>query len=254
MTGSSSSPAPLSFVYHELWTSDPEGRVDFYRELFGWSIDRETRTDGEFLRIRHGDVELARIVPLDDGETPDRWNVFLAVPDLEAMRVRVEAASGDILIREQNLPGLGLASLLMDPQGGVFAATQLPAPITAGAGPTSEGTFVWHDLLTPNLEESSRFYQRCWGVVSRSHSPETAHVHRLLRSEGVDMAGLLATQEDDHAALWLPYVRVADVVDTVEQATEAGGQVWLEPTEVDELGTFAVLSDPGRALFAVRNR
>ncbi|MCA9755563.1 MAG: VOC family protein [Candidatus Eisenbacteria bacterium] len=253
MTGSSAS--PLSFIYHELWTSDPDGRVDFYRALFGWEIVRETRTDGEFLRIRHAGAELARIVPMEDGETPDRWNVFLAVPDLEAMRARVEAASGDVLIREQNLPGLGLASLLMDPEGGVFAATQSSVPDTAAAaGEPAEGTFVWHDLLTPNLEESSRFYQRCWGVVSRSHSPDTADVHRLLRSEGIDMAGLLATRTEDHAALWLPYIRVADVVETVEQATEAGGQVWLEPTEVEELGTFAVLSDPGRALFAVRNR
>ena len=255
MTGSpSSASVPLSFVYHELWTSDPEARLPFYRDLFGWTIASEPRSDGEFLRIHHGSAELARIVPLENDGSPDRWNVFLAVPDLRALRSRVESAQGEVLIREQELPGLGRAALLMDPLGGVFAAVERTTPPPAAASPASAGTFTWHDLLTPNLEESSRFYQTCWGIVPRAHSADTAHVHRLLRSEGRDIAGLLATQDEDHDALWLPYIAVDDVVEKVEQAADTGAQVWLEPTEVAELGTFAVLSDPGRALFAIRSR
>lgn len=244
--------APLSFVYHELWTADPEARLSFYRDLFGWTIVREERADGEFLRVQHEGEELARIVPLDAEEgSPDRWNLFLAVPGLDALRGRVESAGGEVLIREQDLPGLGRAGLFMDPLGGLFAAVESNGP-PGPAGPTGPGHFCWHDLLTPNIEASSSFYQTTWGVASRSHTPDTSHVHRLLRSEGVDIAGLMSTQDEDHAALWLPYISVRDVVGKVEQAVEAGAEVWLEPTEVDELGTFAVLSDPGRAFFAVR--
>jgi predicted enzyme related to lactoylglutathione lyase len=243
---------PLEFIYHELWTSDPEARLPFYRDLFGWTIVSEPRSDGEFLRIHHGDSELARIVPMERDDSPDRWNVVLAFPDLDALRTRVEGAQGQVLIREQQLPGLGRAALLMDSLNGVFAAVErgsgtLPRPRSAGPG-----TFSWHDLLTPNLERSSRFYQSCWGIVPRSYSADTAHVHRLFRSEGTDIAGLLATHDEEHPALWLPYIAVDDVVEKVEQAADAGAEVWLEPTEVAELGTFAILSDPGRALFAVR--
>lgn len=263
MPGSPPSTSHYSFVYHELWTADPEGRIGFYRDLFGWDIVRETREDGEFLRIRHGDQELARIVPLDDESGPDRWNAFLAVPDLAALLVRVEAAGGEVLIRAQVLPGLGKAALVMDPLGGVFAAlaagevaTEMTggsrAGTAGGTGAPHAGHFVWHDLLTPDLEGASRFYQSCLGVVATPLSAETAHAHRQLQADGRDLAGILATNDPEHAALWLPYIAVEDVDATVARATAAQAHLWLEPTEVEGLGIFAVLSDPGRAIFAVR--
>ncbi len=49
---------------------------------------------------------------------------------------------------------------------------------------------------------------------------------------------------------WLPYIRVKSVADTVARASEAGGKIVMQPTQMH--GTsMAVILDPTGAPFAV---
>ncbi len=268
------------FVYHELWTSAPQERVDFYQKIFGWTVAKTPQDDGEIWHIESRGVDIARIVPTEgDEDEPDRWNCFIATDKLTPLQSRTEAAKGEVLSAGQDLDGLGRASLFADSSGGLFAAVELsddgkhrayerdrviakvggqsrleekPSSNILADGPTAPGFFCWHDLLTCDLEASSQFYQSVLGVVSRPFNPDTASVFRMLSIGGRKVAGLMVSRDTEHPSLWLPYVAVADVRSTLTTCVDLGGQAWLEPTDVEELGTFAVVADPGRALIALR--
>ena len=52
---------------------------------------------------------------------------------------------------------------------------------------------------------------------------------------------------------WMAYVEVEDVRATATKVKEAGGSVLHEPTDIPGAGSFAVLSDPQGALFALHS-
>jgi hypothetical protein len=50
---------------------------------------------------------------------------------------------------------------------------------------------------------------------------------------------------------WLAYVAVADVDATAERAAELGGGVTVPPSDIPDIGRFAVLTDPQGGMIAV---
>src|SRR5438128_6779449 len=54
---------------------------------------------------------------------------------------------------------------------------------------------------------------------------------------------------------WMAYFAVADTEGTTKAATDAGAQVFVPPTPIPTVGTFAVLADPqGRGVRAAAGR
>ena len=50
---------------------------------------------------------------------------------------------------------------------------------------------------------------------------------------------------------WLHYVESADVDKGAAQAKELGGQLFVPPTDIPNIGRFAVLADPTGGTFAI---
>ena len=50
---------------------------------------------------------------------------------------------------------------------------------------------------------------------------------------------------------WLPYVTVDDPDATLARAKKLGAKIPVEPTDIPNIGRFAVLQDPTGALLAV---
>ena len=84
-------------------------------------------------------------------------------------------------------------------------------------------------------------------MLARAHARLAAE-QSLLR---LDIAGLFEPPSPDAPNAWTVYFEVADAQASVAKATELGAQVMQEPMEIPDVGTFAVLTDPAGALFAV---
>jgi predicted enzyme related to lactoylglutathione lyase len=70
---------------------------------------------------------------------------------------------------------------------------------------------------------------------------------------GRPIAGMMALtpRHGDTPPNWLPYVTVADCDASAAKVTKLDGKVIVPPTEVPEVGTFAVFCDPGGAALAI---
>lgn len=116
------------------------------------------------------------------------------------------------------------------------------------------GRFVWHELMTTDATAAQSFYGAVvgWGTQA---GPVPEVPYTLLTMAGTPMAGLmeLPAEARDHGARpgWLGYVGVQDVDASVAQAQRLGGTLHVPPRDIPNIGRFAVIGDPQRAVLAL---
>jgi len=132
-----------------------------------------------------------------------------------------------------------------DPADAPTAAAE-PAPLALSPivpEPTGEhhpGRFVWHDLLTDNLDSAKKFYGGLFGWTF-----ETRDFYTIIANQGVPIAGMAKVEfEPGLSSYWLPYLSVSDVDQTVATVKKAGATVLKGPGEMTHRGRYALISDP----------
>lgn len=115
------------------------------------------------------------------------------------------------------------------------------------------GRFVWYELLTTDPDAASGFYTELVGWEARTSSTDRAY--REWINGGTPIGGLMALPDEAKKLgappNWIGHIATPNVVKTAEQASKLGAKVLREPTEVPDVGKFAVLADPQGAVFAI---
>jgi len=132
-----------TIVHFEIPADQPERAAQFYRELFGWNINRwenpggieywmvdTVPTDAEGRPVRQG-VNGGLMRRMAPGQVPVN---YIAVEDLDEFVAKAERLGAKVLVGRSPVPGMGWFAQLTDTEGNVFAIWQTdPAAGTAGA-------------------------------------------------------------------------------------------------------------------------
>ena len=111
------------------------------------------------------------------------------------------------------------------------------------------GKFVWHELLTSDTAGAGAFYPK---VVSWKSQPwDKDPSYSLWMTKGGPIGGLANLQDSTGNGRWVAYVGVDDVHAAVAQAKSMGAKVVKDATDIPGTGTYAMLSDPQGAEFAI---
>ena len=114
------------------------------------------------------------------------------------------------------------------------------------------GKFVWYDQMSNDLPGAEKFYSK---VVGWSLAPNTMNAQKYtLLKAGETMVGGLMPIPEDAAKMgvrptWMGYIAVDDVKAYADKVKAAGGAIHRPPTEIPNVGTFAVAGDPSGAGF-----
>jgi predicted enzyme related to lactoylglutathione lyase len=112
------------------------------------------------------------------------------------------------------------------------------------------GRFVWHELLTTDTAAAAAFYPRIlpWRTQA-SNMPG----YTIFMAGASQVAGFmeLPAAADSAPAHWMMYVGTPNVDDTCAQAQSLGARLCKAPSDIPNVGRFAVLADPQGATFAV---
>jgi predicted enzyme related to lactoylglutathione lyase len=119
--------------------------------------------------------------------------------------------------------------------------------------PVTPGSFIWHELLTPDPDAAIGFYENVvgWGVMPWQQDPN----YRMFVWNGVPMAGVMRLTEEVPSGgggpAWLSYVSVADVDATLVRIEALGGRTHAGPMDVPTVGRIAVVADPQGAVLGI---
>jgi predicted enzyme related to lactoylglutathione lyase len=235
------------FVWHEQVSPDPKAAKRFYTELFGWELEAFQPSEYDYEMIKVGDQTHGGFSAAE-GDAPPHWLGHVSVEDVDDTVLRAEAAGGRIVNGPMDMPEVGRFALIADPQGGLISAYK-----PEGEGPIAEGTFVWDELATDDVEGAKSFYTEVFGWRTEDMDMGEAGTYTMLKRDGDPDAGGI-TQKAPGApggSIWYPYVATDDVDGTASKAKELGATVVLEPVDVPTVGRLAILIDPTGATFGL---
>lgn len=116
------------------------------------------------------------------------------------------------------------------------------------------GDFIWYELLTSDVDAAEAFYSEIFGWSARDSGQD--HIdYRLASASGVDVGGLMQINDDMKAGgarpVWLGYIAVDDVDQSVAAITKAGGNLMMPAMDIPHVGRIAMVTDPQGAPFYV---
>ena len=113
------------------------------------------------------------------------------------------------------------------------------------------GAPCWVDLMTSDTDRSREFYCELFGWAAEEPAKEFGGYFNFTK-DGVLVAGCMASQDGAGAPdIWSVYLATDDARKTLEAAAANGGQIHVQAMAVADLGTMAVVGDPGGATIGV---
>jgi len=143
---------------------------------------------------------------------------------------------------------LGLASLWFTGCTNIVEAPEksepssLPSITKSKTGQWHQGKFVWHDLLTDDLEAGWKFYGDVFGWTFKTKNAYTQIFNQKELIGG--MMQVTPTKDQKAKAVWLPSMSVANVDKSVRDLTTRKGKVLKGPLDMEDRGRGALVSDP----------
>lgn len=114
-------------------------------------------------------------------------------------------------------------------------------------------TFIWHDLITPDVEAAKSFYARVIGWNMQAFP--SGHDYTVLSAGTVGMGGIMAmppeASERGAPPCWQGYIGVDDVDACAARIRASGGSVLRAAEDIPQVGRFALVADPQGAAFII---
>ena len=102
------------------------------------------------------------------------------------------------------------------------------------------GAPCWIDLYSSDTEKATEFYGGLFGWTTETQREEFGGYFTFLKDGKND-------GQQGMPDMWTTYLTTEDVERTAADAKAKGGQVHMEPMQVAENGSFAIIGDPGGA-------
>ena len=119
--------------------------------------------------------------------------------------------------------------------------------------PNPPGSFIWYELMSPDVDGSKTFYDAVvgWSIETSSTFPNG---YRMIGREDGKFAGGVMPLTDEmraHGArpVWLGYIGVAGVDAIAKEIEEDGGSVLMPPFDIPNVGRVAMVTGPEGAPF-----
>jgi uncharacterized protein len=233
------------FVWFEYISKDAPKAQGFYGELFGWRTQAmPIPGGGSYTMITNGREMIGGYPPAEalKGAPPHaHWISHLQVDDTNAVVAKVKANGGRVL-SESHKMDMGTHTIVADPLGGALALWQPAKAEGTGDWSGKDNEFCWNELFTEDPAKSVAFYKAIGGFEEEKleMGPMTYH---MLKSEGKPRGGVTKPMMPGVPQAWLPYVQVANADATHDKATKLGGKSLVAPTDIPNVGRFAIFTD-----------
>lgn len=246
---------PGKFVWFEHVSRDAKKAQKFYDEVLGWRV--EPWGDSGYDMILAGDTLDTMIGGYSEpasGRQSPHWISYVSVEDVDAAAKAAAANGGRVIEAPHDLPGVGRAARIADPQGAelyLFRNDGGDPADPPSTEPPPARRFFWNELHTTDPESAVSFYEKVLGFTRKTIDMGPAGNYYILEKDGVGRGGVTGHLPAGVPPHWLPYVEVDDPDATIARARKLGAKIPMAPEDIPGVGRFGVLEDPTGAVLAV---
>jgi predicted enzyme related to lactoylglutathione lyase len=237
---------PGMFCWIELGTNDAAAAKSFYSSVFGWKINDMPIPDGSVYTMLQVDGhDLGALY--ENKEHRPAWSSYVNVTSVDESAQKAQENGAKVVAPPFDVMDVGRMAIIADPQGASLCLWKPGKHI----GATIRGEFntlCWNELMTSDIEGAREFYKALFGW-SLKVSPEYTEIN--VGSNGIGGMMQITPEMQGMPTAWTPYFCVADADATVEKIKSVGGQVFMGPQDIPNVGRFAVCADPQGAMFNI---
>jgi predicted enzyme related to lactoylglutathione lyase len=182
--------------------------------------------------------------------------LYVCVTDVAASAKKAKANGATIVMGPVDVMDHGRMAVIKDPQGAVVSLWEPKKHIGARIINTI-GTLCWAELATKDTAAAASFYTSLfgWKTDTKKAGPPgmQSDYTEWVAGGGAHIGGMLEMTEEwgDAPPNWMPYFQVTDCTETVDKVKKLGGKVEFGPLPIENVGHFALISDPQGAYFSV---
>ncbi len=249
---------------------DPEAAADFYRGLFGWTIEDVMPPGSDvkyFMALLNG-AEVAAVSSLPESAPPTAmWDTYISVESADETASKVREAGGRVLKEPFDVMNAGRMAVFADPEGATFCVWQ--AKEFKGARVVNDpGSLNFNGLNTRDVEGAKSFYGTVFGWETLAAGGAEMwtlpgygdHLERNdpgLRERVAEVGGPAGFEDvvasinplgDDTPAHWSVTFAADDADAIAEKASALGGTVVVPPFDAPWV-RMTVITDPQGATF-----
>jgi uncharacterized protein len=121
--------------------------------------------------------------------------------------------------------------------------------------PNPAGSFIWYEYAANDVDAAKTFYEAVvgWNVGTETGTPGIDY--RMINAGDGQVGGMMGITDDMKAGgarpIWLAYLAVDDTDAKAEEIKAAGGSVLVPPSDIPNVGRFAMFGDPDGVPFYI---
>lgn len=237
---------PGKFVWFEHLSADIPKARKFYDALFGWHAESIPMGGQRYSMILNGDGTTSEgIGGYRNPEVGIRsgWMSYISVADVDASHAAALAAGAQAVSAPSDFGPFGRGATLTDPTGAVFSIWKSAEGDRPDPAKTPTGAWCWNELWTTDDARALAFYQTVFGYGHDTMDMGPEGTYYLIKTGEVTRGGLMHSVRPDAPSMWLPYVAVADCDATATRAKALGGKVLMQPSDIPNIGRYAIAED-----------
>jgi predicted enzyme related to lactoylglutathione lyase len=233
---------PGKFVWFEHSSADVQKARRFYEGLFGWHVEAMPMGEQSYHMILNGPDGIGGFRTAPAG-APSQWISYLSVADVDRAHAAALAAGATSTFAPTDFGEVGRGAGIVDPTGASLSLWTGAQGDRPDADPVPVGDWYWNELTTADLPRALAFYERVFGYT-HDVMPMPDGDYIVLKTGAKMRAGLMALPMPGVPTMWQPYLRVADCDASAARGKSLGAKVVVPPTDIPQVGRFAVLADP----------
>lgn len=247
-------PVTGNFCWVEAHVDDTDKAKGFYGELFGWASQEMPMPNGSYSMMHIDGKHVGGINKLAEEAkkmgAPPHWLNYVAVDDTPAATDKAKGLGATVLVPPMQV-GPGTMSIIKDPTGGVLALWSTKQSMgTFLWGETN--TLCWTELMSTNPDAATTFYSQLFGWKTEAW-PMGEMSYTVLKNGDQMIGGIMGQPAMLKGApsVWSAYFAVLDCDAVAAKAAKMGATIHMPPTDIPNVGRFAVILDKQGAALSV---
>ncbi|MEO1128893.1 MAG: VOC family protein [Planctomycetota bacterium] len=243
----------------DIAVPEHEREVRFYAQVLGTGDEPRWRED-LMNNLGVPVIGLGARTP-EYEQLPLQWMPHIQVADVAASAQRALELGGRELLHGRDDKGQSLWAGLLDPNGVAFGIIPVPpadaVPTVDDHAAATAGHIAWLDLTVPNAAATRDFYQQVVGWSAEKADMEDAGEryadYTMLDATGQPVAGVCHARgvNADVPPVWMLYLPVSDLTESVQRVRHEGGAVLKETRGSDGALSVAIVQDPVGVILAL---
>lgn len=224
-------------VHFEIVSNMAEKLQEFYKKVFGWSIDSNNSMNYGIVDTNAGKGINGGIGPAVQGNP--YVAIYVAVPSLEDTIEKAQKLGGTVMMpATEVMPELTIA-FVGDPEGNGIGLILDFGQQAQGASKGNGRAVDWFEIAGRDAKALHTFYGELfeWDLDA-----DNEWNYGQYNAEGRGISGGIGPAQGDPYVTF--YVEVPDLAKALADINAAGGSTLVEPTPIDEHTHFAQFKDP----------